>query len=251
MEGRGLKESILCECTKARLLSQDTAALEFAWKGPPPLGGQFFLIKPERTSVFLARPISVAGFRKGLLRFLIAGRGRGSNELIDMKQGEKALLIGPLGNSWPIGELNAKKSPIALIGGGIGIAPLLITASELKIPFDFYAGFRSRPFGLEKIKARSLIIATEDGSEGKKGRILDFFKPEDYGVVFACGPEPMLKSLAGICKAAKVPAYLSVETHMACGVGACLACKVKTTVGNLNCCTDGPIFKAEELVFDE
>ena len=185
----------------------------------------------------------------GILRFLVSRRGRGSRELFDMRPGEEAELSGPLGNFWPLDEI--PKGPIALISGGVGIAPLLALAQELKKrPFDLYAGFRTGFFGLEGIKPRVLLISTEDGSYGVKGRILDFFTTVGYSAVFACGPEPMLKTLADSCIAAGIPCFMGTERHMACGVGACLGCKIKTTRGNLCCCTDGPIFSAEELYFE-
>ena len=252
------KSSFLCDCTKRTLISDDTVSLEFIWPGQVPLAGQFFLIKPQRTSVFLGRPISIAGFKAGIIRFLISKRGKGSSELMELKSGEQALLTGPLGNFWPVEVyLSKPANPLAIVAGGIGIAPLLMLAQALTHgknaapPFDLYTGFKSGSFGLEKLKPRELIISTEDGSEGKKGRILDFFKPGGYSAVFACGPEPMLKTLANTCINAGISCYVSVERHMACGVGACMACKVKTTEGNLNCCVDGPIFKAGELCFDE
>jgi NAD(P)H-flavin reductase len=167
-----------------------------------------------------------------------------------LKPGEEAELSGPLGNSWPV-EL-IPKGPVALIGGGAGIAPLLSLVPALKRrPFDFYAGFRTGSFCLENIKPRTLIISTEDGSQGMKGRILDFFSPIEYSGIFACGPEPMLKAAADTAIAHNIPCYVSTERHMACGVGACLGCKIKTARGNLCCCTDGPIFSAGELYFGD
>jgi NAD(P)H-flavin reductase len=119
--------------------------------------------------------------------------------------------------------------------------------------FDFYAGFRSDPFGLEVglegIKARSLTIAAEDGSQGLTGRIPDFFSPVGYSVVCACGPEAMLKTVASICEDEGVPCLVSLERHMACGVGACLGCTVRTWKGNSRCCTEGPVFNAQEVQF--
>jgi NAD(P)H-flavin reductase len=117
--------------------------------------------------------------------------------------------------------------------------------------FDFYAGFRSDPFGLEGIKPRSLIMASEDGSEGLKGQILDFFSPFGYRLVCVCGPEAMLKAAASICADEGVPCLVSLEKRMACGVGACLGCTVQTWKGNRHCCVDGPVFNAQELKFDE
>jgi NAD(P)H-flavin reductase len=200
-----------------------------------------------------------------------AGPGQPGRELVDLRPGEEAELIGPLGNYWALADIFAPDSsepcyedatePIALVGGGIGIAPLLAFAEELggrlrnPVLFDFYAGFRSGSFGLENIKSqassmRSLIIATEDGSEGVKGRITEFFPPAGYSGVFACGPEPMLKVVGDACIASEIPCFISLERHMACGVGACLGCTVKTTAGNRHCCVDGPIFNAEEICFD-
>jgi NAD(P)H-flavin reductase len=167
-----------------------------------------------------------------------------------MRPGEEAELSGPLGNAWPLAEL--PKGPLALIGGGVGIAPLLPLATELgRRAFDFYAGFRTGSFALEKIKPRSFIISTEDGSQGVKGRITDYFSASGYAAVFACGPGQMLKTVGDICIAGGIPCFISVEEHMACGVGACLGCNVKTTRGTLRCCTDGPVFSAEEFLFEE
>jgi len=256
----GSKKTFFCECTKVCFVSGDTISLEFIWPGPAPRGGQFFLIRPRRTGVFLGRPISVAGWKaaeslgQGILRFLVVRRGKGSRELTDLLPGEEAELSGPLGNCWA--QVDVPAGPIALVGGGVGIAPLLAVVPELKDrPFDFYAGFRTGSFGLEDIKSqapgpRSLIIATEDGSLGLKGRIPDFFTPSGYSGVFACGPEPMLKAVGDNCIASGVPCFISVEKHMACGVGACLGCTVKTTRGNRRCCTDGPIFNAQEICFE-
>ena len=274
MDKQLFKKTFLCECTGYARIAPDTMSLEFLWPGPVPRGGQFFLIKPDRSGVFLARPISVAGWQntvgKCILRFIVAVRGQGSKELADFKPGGKAELSGPLGNSWaeavglPYGSpiaassrfsmsaADAVQKPFALVTGGVGIAPLLAFIQELgDKPFDLYAGFRSGSFGLEGIKARSLVVATEDGSQGRAGRIPDFFTPDGYGTVFACGPEPMLKTIGDKCLAAQVPCFVSMEKHMACGVGACLGCRVKTRNGNRSCCSDGPVFNYEELCFDE
>jgi NAD(P)H-flavin reductase len=190
---------------------------------------------------------------RGTLRFLVVRRGQGSRDLVDMRPGEEAELIGPLGNSWPVADIPLDKSSgcVALVSGGIGIAPLLAVIPELgKKHFDFYAGFKTASFGLEHIKPRTLIISTENGSEGLKGRIPDFFIPTGYCRVFACGPQPMLKTVGDACIAAEVPCFVSTEQRMACGVGVCLGCNVKTTGGNRRCCTDGPVFNAEELRFE-
>ncbi len=273
---------------RARLVRNETLAegifeLEFDWTGPAPASGQFFLLRPVRGSVLLGRAISVYGWAgtpspgdraseesadssrdraslesaAGRLRFLIAERGIGTRELRDLRVGETAELVGPLGNSWKsashrLGGRGAARRPIALVGGGIGLAPLIHFASELSADsFDLYAGFRSRPYGLRDVRPRKLIIATEDGYEGHEGRITEVIDWSAYGSVYACGPEPMLRAVAAACKTTGVPALLSLERRMACGVGACLGCTVRTTRGNRRCCADGPIFTGEEIVFDD
>jgi NAD(P)H-flavin reductase len=300
MNSQTAKDCFLCECVKSVFVAGNVVSLEFIWPGPGPRGGQFFLIKPKRTGVFLGRPVSVAGWKPrktnvsavdkysgrrlrantidrrinadrriytgkyigvdrrsnddrrlgtgGTLRFLVARRGRGSRELADIRPGEEAELIGPLGNFWS--QAVIPKGPIALVAGGIGIAPLLAYAAELgKRTFDFYAGFRTVTYGLEHINPRSLIVATEDDSQELKGQILDYFTPSGYSGVFACGPEPMLRIIAEACMASEIPCFISMEKHMACGVGACLGCTVKTVNGNRRCCADGPIFNGEEVLF--
>jgi NAD(P)H-flavin reductase len=194
---------------------------------------------------------------------LIALRGQGTRELAAMRTGEEAELIGPLGNAWadflPLAK-NGGNKPIALIGGGIGIAPLnALLCEKSGLTFDVYAGFRTG-FKSDEEKsallgaahqANKTIIATEDGTGGHKGRIPDFLEPGQYAAVCACGPEPMLRAVAAKCKGAGVPCFISLEKRMACGVGACLGCTVKTVSGNRRCCADGPIFTADEVIFDE
>ena len=271
------KKHLLCKCVDCSIVSESIVSLEFSWSGPAPKGGQFFLTKPERTSVFLGRPLSVAGWypesiaetfnntlngNSGILCFLLAVRGRGTKELAELKPGEKAWLSGPLGRGFTdVSESKLSEEAlnhrltnrnIALVSGGVGLAPLLCFAKELESKtYDFYAGFRSKSFGLKSIQPRALIITSEDGSEGRHGRVLDYFSPGSYSAVFACGPEQMLKSVAEISKAAGVPCFLSLERRMACGTGACLGCTVKTSNGNKRCCADGPVFNAEDIYFDE
>ncbi len=221
--------------------------LRFAWTGPLPRPGQFFLVRPTRTSVLLGRPLSVYG-ATDTVDFLVARRGRGSAELADLRPGQTAELSGPLGNSWPIPPPTGK---IALVGGGIGIAPLVFLADSLSpSAYDFYAGFRARPFGLQTLRAANLVIATEDGSVGHSGRIPAFLDTSGYTAVYACGPEAMLRAVSALCALSGTPCFLSLERRMACGVGACLGCTVRTTSGNRRCCVDGPVFAAQEVLFD-
>ena len=288
------KKLLFSACVRKECFG-DITALDFSWPGPAPLGGQFFLLKPEKSSVFLSRPISAALWMEDILRFLIVPRGQGSKELVEIQIGEKVQIIGPLGNSWDAAVSNrAAANPAiakpqapgesenraALIAGGIGIAPLLAFAHELssfggknstKQKYDFFAGFRTwQPLndpvkdmdfneasllaslaGTSELKPDSICIATEDASFGKKGRITDFFNPSLYKTVYACGPEPMLRAVSKLCAADGISCFISMEAHMACGVGACLGCSLKTISGNKCCCSDGPVFNAGEILFND
>jgi NAD(P)H-flavin reductase len=258
---KSLRRSILLN---SAAVADGIFRLEFAWPDPPPRAGQFFMIKPERSSVFLPRPVSVESFVGGKLRFLIAVRGKGTRELAAMRAGESAEISGPLGNCWedflPRETRGDGATAIALVTGGIGIASLSSLAAAFpNLKFDYYVGVKigfknaaeeAAFLGEAAFHHRRLLVASEHGS-GHRGLITNFLEPAEYLLVFACGPQAMLKTVAAMCREAAVPCRVSMERHMACGVGACLGCTVATTGGSRRCCADGPIFKAEELVFDE
>jgi NAD(P)H-flavin reductase len=251
-----------CEVINVSFINNEIFRLDIRWYGNAPKAGQFFMIKPKRSAVFLGRPISVALWQPDTISFLIVRLGRGTRELASMRTGEEVELIGPLGNAWmdflPVEKIGAK--PIALIGGGAGFAPLNALLCEAPgHTFDLYAGFKNGFNSPEErdaffgpaINMPNLIIASEDGKTGQKGRIPDFLEPEKYAAVCACGPPLMLKAVAAKCIAKGVPCFISMESRMACGVGACLGCAIKTVNGNRRCCADGPIFKAEEVIFND
>jgi NAD(P)H-flavin reductase len=250
--------------------------LDFEWPGPAPGAGQFFMLKPRRGAFFLPRPLSVYRWDEASRRlsFLVLRKGGGTAELGQLGAGEMAALTGPLGNRWgefflpgfrgragdrgivPAdgvdgldGAEGGRVKPPALVGGGVGIAPLSALGDELGGGFDLYAGFKSGSFGLETLreKADTLVIASEDGTGGRKGRIPEFVDYRGRPLVCACGPLPMLRAVADQCRAAGVPCYVSMENFMACGTGACLGCTVQTTGGNRRVCADGPIFPAEAV----
>jgi len=233
----------------SQAIGTDIGAIECAWAGPPPVPGQFLLVRARRSSVLLGRPISVFGWEPGgVLRFLIASRGRGSAELVELVPGDIVELTGPLGSGWPA----MAEGRTALVAGGVGIAPLAFLATSVPAgSYDLYAGFRTGSYGLDTFQPEHATIATDDGSVGRHGRITEFFEPGAYATVYACGPEPMLRAVALSCAATGTACYLSLERRMACGVGACLGCAVSTTVGNRRCCVDGPVFDAREVLFDD
>ena len=256
-----MKKNCICKVTANIPISSDYFSLHFIWDGPAPKAGQFFMIKPVRGSVFLGRPISIFEFNpeNNKLKFLIARRGKGTEELSAMRDGEEAELTGPLGNSWE--EFLPENGKAALVGGGAGIAPLSALAAEKKdYFFHVYAGFKTGFREKENedailgaaLRAKKVLVAAEDGRNAHSGRIVDFlFEPENYDVIFACGPVPMLKALKEKCSLRGVSCYVSMEQRMACGVGACLGCTINTVKGYRRCCADGPIFNAQELYFND
>jgi NAD(P)H-flavin reductase len=192
------------------------------------------------------------------VKFFITRRGKGTEELSQMRAGEEARLTGPLGNAWS--DFLPAKGKTALVGGGAGVAPLAALVAEMGGGFHFYAGFKHGFRDKQEeaamlgaaLNAEKTFIVAEDGKNALHGRVVDFFNAGgEYAAVFACGPEPMLQALKIKCDKAGLPCFISMERRMACGVGACLGCAVRTVKGNRRCCADGPIFPAGELIFDE
>lgn len=227
--------------------------------------GQFFMLRREPSQVLLSRPISVywaqMDSQQWQVTFLILLKGQGTQELCSLSPGDRVSIIGPLGNTFPEPEVvinkKAADGDICIVGGGIGVAPVAGFAATLpEQSYDFYAGFKSGSYGLEKLKANKLVVTTDDGSCGIKGmipQVLDAatLKNAGYQVVYACGPEPLLAYVQEICGEAGIPCYLSMESAMACGMGACLGCTIATTEGNRRCCADGPVFPGEILLFQK
>ena len=260
------KRALLCRLLQKANLSPDMVRLTFEWAGPPPLAGQFFMLHPAQSTVLLGRPLSVAAYDAHYKRvsFSIAAKGTGIADFFAMHLEQSAELIGPLGNAWrdflPQETNRTKEKKVALVSGGIGIAPLDYFSAELKQTqaenapvVDFYAGFKTSPPRALLESARSyadtFVIATEDGSEGQKGFITAALDPAHYTAIFACGPQALLKALAVKCAQGNTPCFISMERKMACGVGACLGCTIRTFRGNRRCCADGPIFSADEIIF--
>ena len=227
--------------------------------------GQFFMLRREPSQVLLARPISVYWAevveQQWQVTFLILLKGQGTQELCSLAAGDKVSVIGPLGNTFPRPDSVVSKDgagvKVCVVGGGIGVAPVAGFAATLpENSYDFYAGFKSGSYGLEKLKANKLVVTTDDGSCGVKGmipQVLDAaaLKNAGYQVVYSCGPEPLLAYVQEICREAGIPCYLSMESAMACGMGACLGCTIATTQGNRRCCADGPVFLGEILLFQK
>lgn len=247
-----------CSIEKGAVPEGSVFLLKISMSGeiPEPLAGQFYLLRSEKSGQLLGRPISVYMAEKSgnvvSLEFLILQKGKGTQELCDLERNDRIQLIGPLGNSFPSPKADDK---VCIVGGGIGMAPVAGFASTLPAKsYDFFASFKSGSYGLDYIKADNLTITTDDGSVGVHGMLpaaltAKILKDKAYTVLYACGPTPMLAYLQKICLEAGVRSYLSMENRMACGVGACLGCAIRTSEGNKRCCKEGPVFKGEILDF--
>lgn len=218
--------------------------------------GQFIGIYPRDKSTLLPRPISICEVRedKRALRVVYRTAGAGTREFSGYKEGEQIDILGVLGNGFPLEAAAGRK--VFLMGGGIGIPPILELAKHIR--GDIILGYRDeKNFLREELeKYGRVYIATEDGSVGTRGNVMDAVRENGLAadVIYACGPMPMLRAVKAYASEQRIKAYISLEEHMACGVGACLGCVVKTKetdshshVHNARICTDGPVFDAEDV----
>jgi dihydroorotate dehydrogenase electron transfer subunit len=212
----------------------------------PAKPAQFYMLKAWRLDPPLFRPMSVFDRTAEGITFLYTVRGRGTDLLSRLSPGDELMLLGPLGNGW---EQVGKR--IVLVGGGSGIAPLFYTARVFG-KADVYLGFQEKPFLLEEFGevARQVHVSSESGEGGRKGLVTEIFSPDGYDACYACGPNAMLETLSRTCQRAGVPLFVSLEERMACGIGACLGCAVKTSMGMRQVCRDGPVFRADEVIWN-
>jgi dihydroorotate dehydrogenase electron transfer subunit len=214
------------------------------------LAGQFINIKVcENTDPLLRRPFSIHNIQSQKLEILYEVLGKGSEILSGKKVGESISIIGPLGNGFDC--TSSGKNPV-IIAGGLGVAPLMFLAKALikKKPIILIgAKTKEQVLCVKEFKGLGLTVkvATDDGSLGYKGMVTDLLKDLNCSMIYACGPHPMLKSVAGLARARGVESQLSLEEHMSCGIGACLGCVVKTGAGLKRVCKEGPVFKGRDL----
>ena len=211
--------------------------------------GQFFMLKTLDNSFLLPRPISVNDVNRNIVSFLYRIEGQGTKKISSLCANDEIQLFGPLGNGFDTEELKGK---IAVIGGGIGIAPLLYLSKKLGKRADVYLGYKDleNMYIVEEFKSfvDKTLIVTEDGSFGEKGFVTDYVLYDKYDAVVTCGPEIMMNKIVNNCRINNIKCYISLERRMACGMGACLGCTVETKDGNKRACKDGPVFNSEELV---
>ncbi|MGH4118372.1 dihydroorotate dehydrogenase electron transfer subunit [Clostridium sp.] len=213
--------------------------------------GQFFMIKVESLEPLLPRPISVYDVCEEKISFLYQIVGQGTKLLSKLKENDEIQIMGPLGNGFDIEKI---KGNIAVVSGGIGIAPLLYLIKKLTdCNVDLYAGFRTVDYSADTVSkfVNETYISTESGAIGHKGYVTDLINPQKYNTVICCGPEIMMKKVVHKCNDTNVPVFVSMESHMACGIGACLVCTCKTVEGNKRTCKDGPVFLGKDLIFND
>lgn len=221
--------------------------------------GQFVSVYSKDPSKLLPRPISLCEINKtkGILTLVyrVTGENTGTEEFSRLQKDDTVRILGPLGNGFPIDAAEGKKA--FLIGGGIGIPPILQLAREMKADKQMVLGFRDSLFLMDEFQAEGQVyVATEDGSAGTKGNVLDAIRANGLSadIIYACGPTPMLRALKAYAEEHEMVCYISMEERMACGIGACLACVCKTkdkdahsNVNNKRICKEGPVFDAREV----
>lgn len=242
--------------------------------------GQFVAVYPKNAATLLPRPISICEVNRdeGRIRLVYRIVGKGTAEFSSYQAGEKTAVLGVLGNGFPVEKAAGKR--VFLIGGGIGIPPMLELAKMLSVQCDageqdeqqgfngsdsqsgtkvqIVLGYRNSDLFLheEFKKYGQVYVASEDGSVGSKGNVMDAIREHNLqaDIIMTCGPMPMLRAVKAYAEEKNIEAYLSLEERMACGVGACLGCVCKTKeidhhshVHNARICTDGPVFEAKEV----
>ena len=181
--------------------------------------------------------------------------GQGTEKLAALRPGDSFQLTGPMGNGFDVDALVRQYSRIAVVGGGIGTAPMYQLTRELAaagVQPDVFFGFRDAPYCMEEYRplARLVKVSTDTGAVGFHGFVTQLYDPADYDVVLVCGPTVMMRNAARLCAEKGTPCLVSLEKKMACGIGACLGCTCQTKEGEgKSVCKHGPVFDATEVFF--
>lgn len=213
------------------------------FKGQP---GQFYMIKMDSYDPFLPRPMSIFDMDDDTISFLYHVTGKGTEKMKNLRPGSKTQILGPLGKGFELKD----EGKVALVGGGIGIAPLFYLAKRLRSKPDIYFGFRDKSYLIDQFKpyVNDIVITTDTGEEGFKGVVTQHIDSSQYDVIYCCGPTPMMEAMQKVNESPTL--YLSLESHMSCGIGACLGCTCQTIEGLKRVCHEGPVFDGSEVVFE-
>ncbi|NPV91426.1 MAG: dihydroorotate dehydrogenase electron transfer subunit [Firmicutes bacterium] len=235
--------------------------------------GQFVNVRCGDTyDPLLRRPISIHRIdpEAGEISLLYRVVGRGTRKLSALKAGETLDIVGPLGNGFKTEGFTGSDREAVLLGGGIGAAPLFALAAELadqrgRVMVMLGASTSVDLLQVEEFRSLGLpvLLATDDGSAGGRGTVVDAFRSwlkdsgKKPGLVFACGPHPMIKALQRLCAKAGIELQVALEERMGCGLGGCLSCVCKIKSGGdsdwryARVCQEGPVFSGEEVLLDE
>ena len=226
---------------------------------PEMLPGQFVEVRVDGSpTTFLRRPISINFVDKesNELWLMVAMIGDGTRQLGRLKSGDILSCVLPLGNGFSIQGDKITSHKVLLVGGGVGVAPMLYLGAVLKeVGYEptFLLGGRTAKDLLELEyfnKYGRVCVTTEDGSMGEKGFVTNHsVLNEHFDSIYTCGPTPMMKAVAHYAKEHDITCEVSLENMMACGLGACLCCVEKTTEGNLCVCKEGPVFNINRLLW--
>lgn len=222
--------------------------------------GQFISMYTNDGSKLLPRPISICEIdtetSKLRVVYRVTAEKTGTEQFSKMKAGDTLPIIGPLGNGFPLEAGKGKRA--FLIGGGIGVPPILELAKQLDCEKQIIMGYRDADTFLKEQFAENgtVYISTEDGSVGTKGNVMDAIRENglEADIIYACGPTPMLRAIKQYAEEQGIECYISLEERMACGIGACLACVCQSkekdhhsNVNNKRICKDGPVFLSTEV----
>lgn len=226
--------------------------------------GQFINVYLKDKSMLLPRPISICFTEGDMLTLVYRVVGKGTAALTEYQEGDGIRISSPLGNGFQIEDVFANlqnSGVIALVGGGLGVPPMLDLAKQIRKQIDEQVqliavlGFMQEPFLADRFHeyCDDVLISTEAGSIGFRGNVLELIKANhikaDY--YLSCGPKPMLKALAAYCQETETPVQVSMEERMGCGYGACVGCVCKTVSQYKKVCKDGPVFFGNEVIWDE
>ncbi len=224
--------------------------------GGIPEPGSFVHIRvPNSPDMLLRRPISLMSARDGVLVLGVQPKGEGTKRVCALREGDELDIMGPMGKGFAVGPVQKK---IWLVGGGLGVAPLVYAAERFGGEKTAYLGFRTAAhvYGAPDFEACGVrvCVASDDGSAGHHGLVtalLERDKADRPDIILACGPAPMLKAVQAFAQRENTACQLSLEERMACGVGACLVCNCKTLTKDgwtyRRVCKDGPVFDSREV----
>jgi dihydroorotate dehydrogenase electron transfer subunit len=244
-----------------RILNEDYFVLEVESQHPVEniVPGQFVeILVNDSKNTFLRRPISIYDVhpQRNTFELLIQIVGEGTQHLSKLTQGQKLDTIYPLGLGYTLSKAGSK---VLLVGGGVGIAPLLYLAKKLhqnQVEVHILLGGRGKGNIIETERFSEfgkVYVSTNDGSVGEKGLVTEhsIMQNMNFDMIYSCGPDPMMKAVARLAFKSTIECEVSLENMMACGIGACLCCVTPTTKGHQCVCTDGPVFNTRKLLWNQ